>query len=424
MYGISIFCFAVGVGGEYPMTSTTAMEGKKDKDDRTHRGRSVCLAFLMQGWGQLVNQLALILIMLVFNQTHSLKPPYGEIATQITFRVTFAFAAVCLAYFFYLRIYGRGGARSNERSSGKNRGYDFDALRFCVEHYWHRILATSMCWFCSDFPFYGNQVFRNKLLELVTETSPERGDVLWLYNLINIACELAGYYLAALLVDHKAYGRRRIQLVGFGMMFVLFVIAAGAFPMLNQPGTGARVFQAIFFLSNFWVQFGPNSTTFLVAGEVYPSSVRATAHGFSAAVGKSGALAATVLYNYIEDRTKFWLVSLCTLVGFILTFVFIPDTTGLDLTEQQRYWQQVVEGREEEYHGIAVHPQHLSWFEWAVLKRGRSYDPKLDRDNRIAELRATYAKEQTTEGEYDEQIDDNVRRYFELERACADGQPS
>ncbi len=51
------------VGGEYPMTSTSAMEYKarggahavNQRDDKLHRGRNVVLAFLMQGWGQLLN---------------------------------------------------------------------------------------------------------------------------------------------------------------------------------------------------------------------------------------------------------------------------------------------------------------------------------------------------------------------------------
>lgn len=64
----------------------------------------------------------------------------------------------------------------------------------------------------------------------------------------------------------------------------------------------------MYFLSSFFNQFGPNTTTFLVAAEVYPASIRATAHGFSAAIGKSGALAPTILYNYIGNQTRFWVV--------------------------------------------------------------------------------------------------------------------
>lgn len=38
--------------------------------------------------------------------------------------------------------------------------------------------------------------------------------------------------------------------------------------------------------SSFWNQFGPNCTTWLVAAEVFPTDVRGTFQGISAAMGK------------------------------------------------------------------------------------------------------------------------------------------
>ncbi|KAK5038099.1 hypothetical protein LTS07_001567 [Exophiala sideris] len=437
MYGVSLFFFSIGVGGEYPMTSSTAMEGihgaASAKNDRLHRGRSVALAFLMQGWGQLANQVVLIVIMLIFN--HSINPGYGIVATQATFRISFAVATICLLYFLYLRIYKLRGVDDSlkaAREKGNVTGYDVASLKMVGSHYWHRLLATSVCWFCNDFPFYGNQIFRNVFLSLVTSTSSQVGE-LWLYNLINIGCELVGYYMAALLLDHKHYGRKRMQAVGFIMSFILFIIAAAAFPILDKKGPGGHAFEFIYFFSSFWIQFGPNSTTFLLAGEVYPASVRATAHGFSAAIGKCGALSATIIYNYIGSRTKFWVVSWFGLIGFILTIVFIPDTTGLDLREQERYWYFVKEGRAQDYHGVAIHPRHLSWFEKTVLKRHLNYNPELDRQSKVEELRDLYNKvegnkalesddEKTLKGNSD-MIPDNVSKYFEMEKTKAPSQP-
>ncbi len=62
-YAWSNFIYGFGVGGEYPMTSTSALEykaaggshAKNQTDDKLHRGRNVVLAFLMQGWGQMLN---------------------------------------------------------------------------------------------------------------------------------------------------------------------------------------------------------------------------------------------------------------------------------------------------------------------------------------------------------------------------------
>ena len=47
-------------------------------------------------------------------------------------------------------------------------------------------------------------------------------------------------------------------------------------------------------------------------------------------MGKLGALTATIAYNYIDTETKIWVVCWFGLLGAVLTYVFVPDTTGLD----------------------------------------------------------------------------------------------
>jgi hypothetical protein len=179
MYGVSLFWFAIGVGGEYPMTSSTAMEGihgaATSRHDRLHRGRSVALAFLMQGWGQLGNQLVLIVVMLIFN--HSLNPGYGEAAAQATFRISFGVAVLCLLAFLYIRVYklkGVDDALKASRKRGDVTGYDVQSLRLTLDHYWHRLLATSMCWFCNDFVSSPLELDRGRR-NLQRQAAPRRG---------------------------------------------------------------------------------------------------------------------------------------------------------------------------------------------------------------------------------------------------------
>jgi len=145
----------------------------------------------------------------------------------------------------------------------------------------------------------------------------------------------------------------------------------------------------MYFLSSFFNQFGPNAVTFLVAAEVYPTPIRATAHGFSAACGKLGALTAAILYNYIDTQTKFYVVPWFGLAGVVLTVFFLPDTTGLDLKEQERRWAFIRAGREQDYHGVAVHPQHISLWE-RFRGVSKSYNPELDYQQRIQEMRGEW----------------------------------
>ena len=73
----------------------------------------------------------------------------------------------------------------------------------------------------------------------------------------------------------------------------------------------------------------------------------------------------------------------------LLTWLFLPDTTGLDLKEQERRWHFIRAGREQDYHGVAVHPNHLSvWERWRGV--GRHYSPALDYRQQIEEMRGEW----------------------------------
>jgi MFS family permease len=397
-YAWALFFYGVGVGGEYPMTATSGMEnavgsGKvSTKDDRLHRGRKVTSAFLMQGWGQFFNQVILILLLLIFNRTGN--PPYSKLAAQWTYRISFAIPAVGTLWLVYYRYYKMRSASKQlmiAKRKAKVTGYDTKSLKLTLTYFGPRLVATAGAWFANDVFFYGNKLFQNEFIKVIT---PGNKSVMtgWLYNLINVCVSLVGYYLASMFIDNKLYGRKWMMIIGFAADFILFVVPAFNFEFFTTP-EHVHAFQAMYFLSSFFNQFGPNSVTFLVAAEVFPTPIRATAHGFSAAVGKSGALLASVLYNYIDTQTKFYVVPWFGLMGAVLTWLFLPDTTGLDLKEQERRWSYIRAGKEEEYHGIAVHPKHLSVWE-RFRGVGKNYNAALDYEAKISEMRADWVERQ------------------------------
>ncbi|KAK1026548.1 hypothetical protein LTR33_017600 [Friedmanniomyces endolithicus] len=170
--------------------------------------------------------------------------------------------------------------------------------------------------------------------------------------------------------------------------FICFVIPAFNYKYFAL-GAGVHRFMAMYFLSSFFNQFGPNSVTFIAAAEVFPTPVRASAHGFSAACGKLGALTAAVLYNYITTQQIFVVVPWFGLAGALITFLFMPDTTGLDLKEQERRWAFIRAGREHDYHGVPIHPQHLSFYE-RLRGVGKDYNAEEDYRQRVEEMRADW----------------------------------
>ncbi|GAB0132342.1 hypothetical protein EsDP_00000782 [Epichloe bromicola] len=417
-YAWSLFFYSLGVGGEYPITATSSLEnastaGKlSTKEDRLHRGRRVTMAFLMQGWGQLVNQVLLIVLLVIFNKGTG-APPYSTSAAQYAFRLSFAFPAIGTLWLVYYRTWKMPNA-SKQLAQAKNRtkvtGYDVTALRYCFSNFGGRLLATAGTWFCNDVFFYGNKLFQGQFIKVI---SNDPGSLMtnWTWNLVNITVSLAGYYLASVLIDNKLYGRKMMQQVGFFMCFLMFVIPAFRYKYYTGP-EGIHSFQAMYFLSSFFNQFGPNSVTFLIAGEVFPTPIRASAHGFSACMGKAGALLASVLYNYIDDQTKFYIVPWFGLAGMFLTWLFLPDTTGLDLKEQERRWRYIRDGKAHEYHGIAVHPQHLSLWE-RIQGLHKTYDPEADWKAKVADMRTEWEVVQAgrgpkeTEGDHDHGMPDD-----------------
>ena len=411
-YAWSLFFYSLGVGGEYPITATSSLEnaaasGKlSTKEDRLHRGRRVTMAFLMQGWGQFVNQVMLIVLLVIFNKGEG-GPPYSTSAAQWTFRLSFAFPAIGTLWLVYFRTWKMPHA-SRQLAEAKARtnvtGYDFNALRACFSNFGGRLLATAGTWFCNDVFFYGNKLFQGQFIKVISN-NPKSLLTTWSWSLVNIVVSLCGYYLASLLIDNKMYGRKMMQQVGFFMCFLMFVIPAFNYEYYSSPA-GIHAFQAMYFISSFFNQFGPNSVTFLIAGEVFPTPIRATAHGFSACLGKAGALLASVLYNYIDTQTKFYVVPWFGLAGMLLTWMFLPDTTGLDLKEQERRWRYIREGKSEEYHGIAVHPKHLSLWE-RLRGQGKHYDPSKDWKAKIADMRAEWESVQAARGPKETEGDDH-----------------
>jgi hypothetical protein len=428
-YAWSLFFYGIGVGGEYPMTATSAMEhgataGRvSTRYDRLHRGRNVTMAFLMQGWGQFFNQVILILLLIIFHHGSG-NPPYSLLSIQWTYRVSFAIPAVGTLWLVYYRAYKMPLASKQLNAAKKKSnvtGYDVKSLKMTFHHFGFRLVATAGGWFCNDIFFYGNKLFQSQFIAVISPNSSSIMDT-WLWNLVNVGVSLCGYYMASFFIDNKLYGRKMMQQVGFLLDFVLFVVPAFHFKYYTSVD-GVHAFQAMYFLSSFFNQFGPNSVTFLVAAEVFPTPVRASAHGFSAAFGKLGALCASVLYNYIDTQTKFYVVPWFGLAGMLLTFFFLPDTTGLDLKEQERRWQYITSGRENEYHGVAIHPAHLSLWE-RMRGIGKNYNPELDYAQKINDMREEWENKQMAKNavqmeggdvaeEHDDEYTAEVQSYFE-----------
>lgn len=104
----------------------------------------------------------------------------------------------------------------------------------------------------------------------------------------------------------------------------------------NHLSHGALL--ALYILAQFFFNFGPNATTFIVPGECFPTRYRSTSHGISAASGKVGAIIAQCVFGPLRtkghptaDNPSPWLnhvmqiFALFMLLGCFTTLL-IPET--------------------------------------------------------------------------------------------------
>lgn len=372
----SFFFYGFGVGGEYPTTSSIASEKAESSDSlRERRGRTVVLTFAMQGWGQFINVSALLILVLIFNSSGN--PPYSAAATGAIYRTSYALMFPFLLYLIYFRVWRQRENANYERVKGelenvsdskpkKKDGYD----RGCVvrNDALHTVPYTAvlsqqlpcpvvlllaphgryLLWLvCQRFWVLWRQGVYRRHCErgcwpqcrcadhLPVDPAADRCAAGTLFLVCTCASShtlsfLAqfGYYGAAYLIDKKWYGRRVMQSVGFLMIFLCYLMIAIFYDTLTTPQY-IGWYQFLFYFQAFWLQLGPNCTTFLVAAEVYPTVVRATGHGLSAASGKLGALVPEIIFNYVSNRTRFWISTWFNLAGLITTVLFLPGTVSV-----------------------------------------------------------------------------------------------
>lgn len=160
-------------------------------------------------------------------------------------------------------------------------------------------------------------------------------------NLILIcAGSIPGYWVTVATVD--TIGRKPIQLMGFILLTTIFIVIGFAYDKLLASNNGLLAF---YVLAQFFFNFGPNATTFIVPGEVFPTRYRSTSHGVSAASGKIGAIIAQCVFGPLvgkgappdSDATP-WLdhvmqiFALFMLCG-VFTSILIPESKRKTLEE-------------------------------------------------------------------------------------------
>lgn len=206
------------------------------------------------------------------------------------------------------------------------------------------LVGTSVSWFALDVAVYGIGLNNTFILKAINFTSTDPYQSLFLASAGNciISClgTIPGYWVTVFTIE--SLGRKPIQIGGFFALGVLYVIMGFGFgPVKGVLTNGLPIlFIILFTLAQFFQNFGPNATTFIVPGEVFPTRYRSTGHGISAASGKFGAIVAQIGFGYMKNiggPSAFIgpLIGICGVIMFIglgVSFL-IPETKGRTLED-------------------------------------------------------------------------------------------
>jgi len=302
----------LGIGGDYSSSAVITAEFANRRD----RGKMIAAVFAMQGVGLLLGPA-------IAAAGLALGIPSG-----IWWRVLLALGALPAASVVLLRRRLKESPRFAAAPVGPSAHLGRGQLRRAP--WWWRLVGTAGTWFLLDLAFYGNSISAPVLLHALDPHATLESNVL-ATGLVFLVAAAPGYVLAIVLIDRL--GRKAIQLVGFLVMAMAFLL------IWLVPGIVATpdVFLVVFGLSYLFIEFGPNVTTFVYPTEVFPTKVRGTADGISAASGKIGAFLGALLIPTLVARWHLagveGMLGIAAVLGALLTLLTLPETKRLTLEE-------------------------------------------------------------------------------------------
>ncbi|KAF8876351.1 major facilitator superfamily domain-containing protein [Infundibulicybe gibba] len=368
--GLNNAQMGVGIGGDYPLSAIISSEFSATRN----RGRMMSAVFASRGWGNFIAALVAFVIVVASRGRILLgndvcDPPFVDSMWRLLIGLGCVPGAVAL--YFRLTIpetprftmdVERNVQRAaedihNVLTTGKFP-HDPDAIVLWQWDNMKVLIGTCYSWFVLDIAFYGLALNSSTILQTVNLNlgihAESESALAGLYvdlknicggNLVLSASLIPGYWASHLVID--SWGRKPIQLMGFSLLAIIF-IAMGKLQfdkLIGHTTAKTNAFVFLYCLANFFQNFGPNVTTFVIPGEAFPTRYRSTAHGISAASGKFGAIIAQIVLARLVGNSapgskdlNDALEKFLRIFGFIMltgipSTLLLPETKGRTLEE-------------------------------------------------------------------------------------------
>jgi len=370
------FWLGFGIGGDYPLSATIMSEYANKKT----RGAFIAAVFAMQGVGIIfagLVSMTLSAIFLHYFDTPGFNKNPAEFSDVFStqpqadylWRIVLMIGALPAIVTFYWRMKMPETARytalieGNAKQAASDMGqvleieiqseqdkvaqfkaaneYTLFSGEFVRRHGKH-LIGTTTTWFLLDIAFYSQNLTQKDIFPLMGLTDkPQNINALMevfqtskAMFIVAMFGTFPGYWFTVFLIERL--GRFKIQLVGFFMMSLFMFIIGIKYLELR---THKFMFAFLYGLTFFFANFGPNSTTFVLPAELFPTRVRSTCHAISAACGKAGAMVGAFgvqTYTLDSDPHKIkkamLFLAFTNLLGFFFTFL-VTETKGRSLEE-------------------------------------------------------------------------------------------
>ncbi|WP_254990964.1 MFS transporter [Cyanobium sp. N5-Cardenillas] len=214
-----------------------------------------------------------------------------------------------------------------------------DVMKLFRGKYLRSTILASVPWFLQDLSTYGIGIFTPVIITLAFGGQVHENTVAALIQNDVVAARgtalidvgfLVGIAVAIVLADR--WGRIPLQVTGFIGCAVGLALAG-----LGGSGSSGNLplIVAGFALFQFMTNFGPNATTYLLAGELFPTKIRGLGAGFAAASGKVGAVLTAFFFpTLLKDWGTGTLLSvlvLTSLLGAAVTWIYRIEPMGRDM---------------------------------------------------------------------------------------------
>ncbi|KAJ3868743.1 major facilitator superfamily domain-containing protein [Lentinula novae-zelandiae] len=307
----------VGVGGEYPAGSTSASEAANERSPKNRGPIFVMVTNFVLSFGGPLAVSVFLIVLCAAGKNH----------LQTVWRVSFGIGIILPLGVFIVRmrmmstiLYRKG------RHSQHNVPYGL-----VVKRYWKSLIGTCCAWFLYDFVTFPNGVFSATIISSVIKDSDIKKTAEW--QLLLGAIALPGIFVGAWLCN--VIGRKNTLMLGFSGYLVFGLIIGCAYDKITSI---VPLFVVFYGLMQSSGNMGPGDMMGLVSVESYPTAIRGTCYGISAALGKVGAAVGTQAFTPIETnlgkKWTFIVAAICGVLGILVTYFFIPDMAGIDLADE------------------------------------------------------------------------------------------